>query len=64
MKRAFRSVREEMIPLYVTANVERMDAMDRIHNVTSPFENKLLMTLMYDTTFNVDDKLKGDLESL
>ena len=63
VKRALRNVREEMIPLYVTASVEQSDAMERIHNVTSPFENGLLMTLMHDT-FNVADKLKSDLESL
>ena len=63
VKRAFRSVREEMIPLYVAASVEQSDAMERIHSVTSTFENGLLMTLMHDT-FNVADKLKNDLESL
>ena len=63
VKRAFRSIREEMIPLYVTANVERMDALDRILNAMAPFENGLLMTLMHDT-FNVADELKSDLESL
>ena len=31
VKRAFRDVRKEMIPLYVTASVEQLDA-DRIHS--------------------------------
>ena len=63
VKRAFRSVREEMVPLYVVASIERADALERVHNVLSPFDNKLLMTLMHDT-FSVADKLKGDLERL
>ena len=48
LKRAFRSVREEMIPLYVAAGVERMDAWERIHKVLAPFENELIMMLMTD----------------
>ena len=52
-----------MIPLYVAAGVERMDAWERIHKVLAPFENELIMTLMHDT-FNVADKLKTDLMNL
>ena len=63
VKRAFRSVRKEMIPWYVAANAEQSDALDLILNALAPIENGLLMTLMHDT-FNVADKLKSDLESL
>ena len=66
VKRAFRSVRDEMIPLYSAASsgsVEHMDAWERVGKVLAPFENGLLMTLMQDT-FNVTKELKNDLESL
>ena len=66
VKRAFRSVRDEMIPLYSAASsgsVEHMDAWERVGKVLAPFENELLMTLMQDT-FNVTKELKNDLESL
>ena len=63
LKRAFRSVREEIIHLYVAAGVERMDTWERIHKFLAPFENELIMTLMHDT-FNVADKLKTDLMNL
>ena len=63
VKRAHRTVRDEMIPLYTAAGVERMDAWERVCKVLAPFENELIMILMHDT-FNVADKLKNDLESL
>ena len=66
VKRAFHSVRDEMIPLYSAASsgsVEHMDAWERFGKVLTPFENGLLMTLMQDT-FNVTRELKNDLESL
>ena len=63
VKQAFRSVREEMIPLYMTTDIEHRDAWDRVRRTTEPFENELLMTLMHDT-FKVADELKRDLENL
>ena len=65
VKRAFRSVRDEMIALYSTASsgsVEHMDAWERVGKVLAPFENGMLITLMQDT-FNVTRELKNDLES-
>ena len=63
VKQAFRSVRDEMIPLYMTSNIEHRDAWERVQKTTEPFENEILMTLMHDT-FKVADGLKHDLESL
>ena len=53
VKQAFRSVREEMIPLKITSDIEHRDA----------WENEILTTLMHDT-FKVADELKRDLENL
>ena len=63
VKQAFRSVREEMIPLYMTTDIEHRDAWERVRKTTEPFENQILMTLMHDT-FKVADELKRDLENL
>ena len=63
VKQAFRSVRDEMIPLYMTTDIEHRDAWERVRKTTEPFENELLMTLMHDT-FKVADELKRDLENL
>ena len=63
VKQAFRSVREEMIPLYMTTDIDHRDAWERVRKTTEPFENELLMTLMHDT-FKVADELKRDLENL
>ena len=63
VKRAFRSVHEEIIPLYVTASVERMDAWERVCKVLAPFENELIITVMRDT-FKAAEKLKTDLMNL
>ena len=63
VKQAFRSVREEMIPLYMTTDIDHRDAWERVRKTTEPFENEVLMTLMHDT-FKVADELKRDLEKL
>ena len=63
VKQAFRSVRDEMIPLYMTTDIEHRDAWERVRKTTEPFENQILMTLMHDT-FKVADELKRDLENL
>ena len=63
VKQAFRSVRDEMIPLYMTTDIEHRDAWERVRKTTEPFENELLTTLMHDT-FKVADELKRDLENL
>ena len=63
VKQAFWSVRDEMIPLYMTIDIENRDAWERVRKTTQPFENQILMTLMHDT-FKVADELKRDLENL
>ena len=63
VKQAFRSVRDEMIPLYMTTDIDHRDAWERARKTPEPFENELLMTLMHDT-FKVADELKRDLENL
>ena len=63
VKQAFRSVCDEMIPLYMTTDIEHRDAWERVRKTTEPFENQILMTLMHDT-FKVADELKRDLENL
>ena len=63
VKQAFRSVCDEMIPLYMTTDIEHRDAWERVRKTTEPFENELLMTLMHDT-FKVANELKRDLENL
>ena len=63
VKQAFRSVRDEMIPLYMTTDIEHRDAWERVRKTTEPFENELLTTLMNDT-FKVSDELKRDLASM
>ena len=40
VKKAFRSVRDEMIPLYMTTDIERRDALERARKTTEPFETK------------------------
>ena len=49
VKQAFRSVREEMIPLYMTTDIDHRDAWERVRKTTEPFENEVLITLMHDT---------------
>ena len=61
VKRAFRNLVDEMVPLYVSSGFEQMDAWYRVGAMTESFENVLLMTLMQDT-FKIADKLKRDLE--
>ena len=63
VKQAFRNVRDEMIPLYMTTDIEHRDAWERVRKTIEPFENELLMTLMHDT-FKVADELKRDLENM
>ena len=63
VKQAFRSVRDEMIPLYMTTDIEHRDAWERVRKTTEPFENELIMTLMHNT-FKIADELKRDLENL
>ena len=63
VKRALRSVREEMIPLYAAATVERADAWERVCKILTPFEDDLIMTVLRDT-FELAHKLKSDLECL
>ena len=60
VKQAFRGVRDEMIPLYMTNNIEHSDAWARVRKTTEPFENELLRALMHDT-FKVADKMKRDV---
>ena len=60
VKRAFRNLVDEMVPLYVASGVEQMDAWYRVRAKTESFENELLMTLMQDT-FKIAGKLKRDL---
>ena len=60
VKRAFRNLVDEMVPLYVASGVEQMDAWYRVRAMTESFENELLMTLMQDT-FKIAGKLKRDL---
>ena len=62
VKQAFRGVRDEMIPLYMTNDIEHRDAWERVRETSEPFENKILMTLMHDT-FKVADELKRDSKS-
>ena len=61
VKRAFRNLVDEMVPLYVASGVEQMDAWYRVRAITESFENELLMSLMQDT-FTIVDGLKRDLE--
>ena len=61
VKRAFRNLVDEMIPLYVASGVEQMDAWYRVRAIVDSFENGLLMMLVQDT-FQIADKLKRDLE--
>ena len=60
VKRAFRNLIDEMVPLYIASEVEQMDAWYRVRATTESFENELLMTLMQDT-FKIAGKLKRDL---
>ena len=61
VKRAFRNLVDEMVPLYVASGVEQMDAWYRVRAKTESIENKLLMTLKQNT-FTIVDELKRDLE--
>ena len=63
VKQAFRSVRDEMIPLYMTTDIDHRDAWERARKTTEPFENELLTTLINDT-FKVADELKRDLANM
>ena len=49
VKRAFRNLVDEMIPLYVASGVEQMDAWYRVCAVLVSFENGILMTLVQHT---------------
>ena len=62
-EQAFSNVREEMIPLYTTMDIEHRDAWESVRKTTEPFENEILMTLMHET-FKVADELKRDLQNL
>ena len=62
VKRAFRNVTDEMVPLYVASGMEDMDAWNRVRMITQSFENGLLINLMQDT-FKIVDELKRDLET-
>ena len=61
VKRSFRNMADEMVPLYETFGAEKMDAWYRVRAITESFENELLMTLMQNT-FTIVDDLKRDLE--
>ena len=63
VNQAFRNVPDEMIPLYMTNNIEHRDAWERVRKTTEPFENEIQMSLMHDT-FKFADELKRDLENL
>ena len=63
VKRALRSVREEMIPLYAAASVDRADAWERVCKILAPFEDGLIMTVLRDT-FDLATALKADVECL
>ena len=63
VKQAFRGVRDEVIPLYMTNDIEHRDAWERAQRTTEPFENELLTALMHDT-FKVADELKRDVASM
>jgi len=63
VKRAFYSVREEMIPLYAGACVDRADSWERVSKILAPFEDGLIMTVLRDT-FDLAKNLKTDLECL
>ena len=63
VKRAFHSVREEMIPLYAAGNMDRVDVRERVCKILTPFEDGLIMTVLRDT-FDLANKLKNDLECL
>ena len=63
VKRAFYSVREEMIPLYAAGSMDRVDVMERVCKILTPFEDGLIMTVLCDT-FDLANKLKNDLECL
>ena len=63
VKRALRSVREEMISLYAAASVERADAWERVCKILAPVEDGLIMTVLRDT-FDLATALKADVECL
>ena len=63
VKRALRSVREEMIPLYAAASVDRADAWERVCKILAPVEDGLIMTVLRDT-FDLATALKADVECL
>ena len=48
VKRAFRNMTDEMVPLYVASGMEHMDAWNRVRVITQSFENGLLINLMQD----------------
>ena len=63
VKQAFRGVRDEVIPLYMTNDIEHRNAWERTQRITEPFENELLTALMHDT-FKVADELKRDVANM
>ena len=63
VKQAFRSVRDEMIPLYITTKIDHRDAWERVRKTTEPFENKLITNLIQDT-FKVAEELKRGVANM
>ena len=63
IKQAVHGIRDEVIPLYMTNDIEHRDAWERAHRTTEPFENALLTALMNDT-FKVADELKCDMANM
>ena len=53
VKKTFRGVRDEVIPLYMANGTEHRDARESAQRTTEPFE-KLLTALMHDS-FKVAD---------
>ena len=63
VKQAVRCIRNEMIPLFMTTNIEPRDAWERVRKTTEPLENELLTILMHNA-FNVADELKHHLANM
>ena len=65
VKRAFYSLRDEMIPLHTSTRrdgFEHIEAWERVGKFLKPFEDGLHTTLMKNM-FNVSRELNNDLES-
>ena len=59
-RETFRRLREEMIPLYTSSNLERVDAYNRVRQTIDPFETELISLLMNKTT-RITEELKRDM---